>query len=296
MLSLTPKGIDERVGEITGWKLKNRPFGDFFGEWVWESGAMNQLNKFTDSHDGNTAEAFKRDRNSGVSIEGTPMSLKEGGARVLPRKNGVLREIDNEFCACQEVQAQQSLDMTGNRQIMADHFHLFAHDTESFESRHKNSGDILNAASGRDFNFPMRSQRIASDRNGDFDRYHGQSGAGIESQLQGKFHATTCQRDMADNDAFCGIKLELLHPSKCRHKTFWKGIFRVIKQNFFRFWTLRKDLVDVLPVGTVGDQPSGHGRRRSFVRFINGNEQPFSMESFSDLNNRLVSHCGTRIP
>ena len=133
----------------------------------------------------------------------------------------------------ENIQPQQAFDGARSWEIMAGYFDIFECDTKSLESWHKNSGYVFNTASSRDFYFPMRPQRITSNGDSGFDRYHGESGSGIQSQFQGKFHPATFKRDVTGNDAFCGAELKLSHPLVSRCEAFGKGILGILKKNFF---------------------------------------------------------------
>lgn len=173
---------------------------------------------------------------------------------------------------------------------MTDHFHIFELDAKCFKFWHNNGGDVLNATSSHDFDFSVRFQRVASDRNGDFNGYHGEGGAGVQSQFQGKFHTAARKLGMTGDDTFCRVKLESSHSLKSRCEAFRKEIGRIFDQNFFSFRMFGENLINIFSAWTMGYQPSGHGSGCSFVRFIDGDEKPFAVKSFFDVFDFLVFH------
>ena len=179
---------------------------------------------------------------------------------------------------------------------MTNHLHISKFDTERLEFGHEDGRNVFDTAPGRDFDFSTRLQWIATDRNRCFRRYHRVGGACVDCQFQGKFHATADERSMTDDETFRGIKFETSHPLKSGRVSSRERILGVLDQNFLLFGTLGEDLVDFFSTRTMGDEPSRHGRRRRFVRFIDGNKQPFSMKSFSNLSNSLIFYHGRRIP
>ena len=81
-----------------------------------------------------------------------------------------------------------------------------------------------------------------------------------------------------------------------------KGDRVTVRQGFVRVhgdaqaFGLHETIVNVVPVWRMGQQASTKRCLGAGIHSIHGNEQPFSMESFSDLIDRFIFHCGTRIP
>lgn len=73
------------------------------------------------------------------------------------------------------------------------------------------------------------------------------------------------------------------------------------RQGFFRVDRKKEPLglyhpvVDIVPVGRMGQQPPTEGFLSTRIDPIHGDQQPFSMESLTDLMNRLTLHSNLNI-
>jgi hypothetical protein len=241
-------------------------------------------------------------------LQGVPVSFSSGGAMALLMLMAVGAmigrgmfvsawnvdyipgKINNDPGFFEEIKPQEAFNGALRGKIVTDDFHIFNFNPKGPEFGDNDEGNIFNTASCGYFDLAPRAQRIASYGDGGLNGDDGVRGPGIHGHLQRKLNPLVRYLRVAENNGLPGIKSEFGHGLESGRVAFGKRVFGIFHQQLLDLGRLKQNLVDVFPVGAVGDNFSGNGRRRCSVEFVNGNEEPFAGEPFFHFFNLFGLH------
>ena len=220
---------------------------------------------------------------------GSGMFVSARDADYIPGK------INNDPGFFEEIKPQQAFNGTLCGKIVTDDFHILNFKPKGPEFGDSDEGNIFDAASRGYLDFAPCLQRITSCGNGGFNGDDGVCGPGIHGHFKRKFNALACDFRVAEDDGLPSVKFKFGHGLKSGRVAFWERVFGIFHQQLLDLGRLKQNLVDVFPVGAVGDNFSGNRGRRCFVEFVDGNEEPFAGEPFFHSFDLFSFHINHRV-
>lgn len=203
-------------------------------------------------------------------------------------------KVDNDSGFFEKIKPQETLDRTLRGKIMTNNLHILNFNPEGPEFGDDHERDVFNAASRGYFNSTPRAQRIASYGDGGCNGDDGVCGPGIHGHLQRKLNSQVRYFRVTENNGLQGIKFELDHGLESGRVAFGERVFGIFYQQLFNSGWLEQDLVDVLPVGAVGDNFSGDRRCGRFIESVDRDKEPFAGEPLFYFFDFHISHLDSK--
>jgi len=195
----------------------------------------------------------------------------------------------------EKVEAKKAFNTAFRWKIMTDDIKALGFQSKTDETRDFNDRDKYDSVSSSDFNVAAGPRRVNANRQGGFNGDHCIRRARVNGHFAHSAQFAIYDFGFAKNNAVADVKRELIHKEGCRLKcggvTLRKFVFGVFhKSKPFSFFEGNKFFINFIPMGIMGDKPTGNRRGRGLIHFSHLNEQPFAMKSFFERFNFFNFH------